>query len=83
MNPEQENALRDVTRLYDRMMECGWLTGHRLDVGGGTESLQFTPAGLQCARMIADIFESNSLEFDQGIYMAFFGFIEKVAKNPP
>ncbi len=83
MNPEQEESFRNITRLYDKMMERGWLTAHRLDLGSGTESLEFTPDGLKCARMIAALFEGTSLEVDQGMYFAFFGFVEKITKEPP
>ena len=81
MTPEQEKARKDITRLYDKMMECGWLTAHAWKED--TEVLQFTPAGLNSAQMIAALFKSGSIEVDQGLYMAFFGFVEKVAKNPP
>ena len=82
MTPEQEKARQDITRLYDKMMECGWLAAHAW-TAKGDESLQFTPAGLQSAKMIAAIFQTTSIEVDQGLYMAFFGFVEKVAKHPP
>ena len=82
MTPEQEKARQDITRLYDKMIECGWLTGHAWSEKSG-EALQFTPAGLQSTLMIADLFSGISVESDQGLYMAFFGFVEKVAKRPP
>lgn len=81
MTPEQEKARDNIIRLYDRMIECEWLTGHALKEG--RELIQFTPDGLNCTKMIAALFGGVPIEGDQGLYMAFFGFVEKVVKNTP